>query len=88
MRNREEVVAERSPVVDDDVSIPYDAAARLAYDDWRRANNKKGAFNASKYAKFRVTYESITVANMAAKKAARESGMEPSLKELPSNADQ
>lgn len=57
----------------DDVSIPYDAAARLAYDEWRGVFDK-GDFNDERYPKFKANYEAITVANIKAKKAAKESG--------------
>jgi hypothetical protein len=58
---------------DVDVSIPYDAAARLEYDQWR-TNFKKGDFNDARYATFKANYEAITVSNVAAKKKAREEG--------------
>jgi hypothetical protein len=58
---------------DGDVSIPYDAAARLAYDDWRKEFNK-GAFDAKRYEQFKSNYEALTAANMAAKKNARDQG--------------
>lgn len=57
----------------DDVTIPYDAAARLAYDEWRGVFDK-GDFNDDRYPKFKANYEAITVANIKAKKAAKESG--------------
>jgi hypothetical protein len=56
-----------------DISIPYDAAARLAYDDWRAAFSK-GAFDETRFQNFKKNYEAITVANVVAKKNARESG--------------
>lgn len=59
-----------------DVSIPYDAAARLAYDEWR-AKYGKGAFDPVRYEAFRANYETITVANIAAKKKARDEGVDP-----------
>ena len=58
---------------DTDVSIPYDAAARLAYDQWRAEYNK-GDFDAARYETFKTNYETITVANVSAKKKAREEG--------------
>lgn len=61
-----------------DVSIPYDAAARLAYDDWRKEYNK-GAFDAKRYEAFRANYNAITIANVSAKKKARDTGDEPRL---------
>jgi Cathepsin propeptide inhibitor domain (I29) len=54
-----------------DVSVPYDAAARLAYDQWR-SQYDKGAFDAKRYESFKRNYETITVANVIAKKRARE----------------
>jgi len=61
-----------------DVSIPYDAAARLAYDEWRAQYNK-GDFDPKRYETFKTNYETITVANVAAKKKAREEGSTVSL---------
>jgi hypothetical protein len=58
---------------DVDVSIPYDAAARLEYDQWR-ATFDKGDFNDDRYTTFKANYEAITVSNVAAKKKAREEG--------------
>jgi hypothetical protein len=54
-----------------DVSIPYDAAARLAYDQWR-ADFNKGDFDATRFQIFKDNYEIITVANVKAKKKARD----------------
>jgi Cathepsin propeptide inhibitor domain (I29) len=59
--------------VGSDVSIPYDAAAQLAYDEWRTQYNK-GAFDEKRFANFKNNYETITVANVIAKKRAREEG--------------
>lgn len=64
-----------------DVSIPYDAAARLAYDQWRE-QYQKGDFDESRFVKFKANYEAITVANVRAKKVAREKGEEPTLLSL------
>ena len=63
-----------------DVSIPYDAAARLAYDEWR-AKYGKGDFDDARWPVFKANYEAISVANVAAKAQAREDGAEeaPSL---------
>lgn len=69
-----------------DVSVPYDAAARLAYDDWCKTYGK--SFDAARYEVFKENYEAITVMNVAAKKAARESGDDnPSLLALNEYAD-
>ena len=57
----------------DDLSIPYDAAVRKAYDEWRAQYNK-GAFDNARFNSFKANYEAITIANVMAKKAARESG--------------
>jgi hypothetical protein len=64
-----------------DVSIPYDAASRLAYDEWRE-QYQKGAFDDTRYQSFKTNYEAITVANVSAKKVAREKGEEPRLMSL------
>jgi hypothetical protein len=64
--------------VEVDVSIPYDAAARFAYDEWRDQYNK-GDFDAKRYESFQANYNAITVANVSAKKKARETGDEPRL---------
>jgi hypothetical protein len=69
-----------------DVSIPYDAAALLEYEKWR-AKFGKGAFDADKYAKFKVRYEAVTSSNMAAKKVARDTGTLPTLQDLSADAD-
>lgn len=58
---------------DDDVSVPYDAAARLAYDDWLQEFSK-GDFSEQRYQQFKTNYEALTSANMAAKKVARDEG--------------
>jgi len=57
----------------DDVSIPYDAAARLEYDKWRNDFNK-GDFDDGKYKSFKMNYEEITIANVIETKKARETG--------------
>lgn len=54
-----------------DVSIPYDSAARLSYDQWRK-EFKKGSFDEKRYNSFKANYETISVANVVAKKVARE----------------
>jgi hypothetical protein len=69
-----------------DVSIPYDSAARLAYDQWRAANGK-GDFDASKFETFKSNYLAIESANAAAKKKARDSGKKATLKTLGPDAD-
>jgi hypothetical protein len=70
-----------------DVSIPYDAAARLAYEEWRETYNK-GDFDDSNYEKFKDNYEVLTVANIAAAKKAKDAGVEePKRMELNEFAD-
>eukprot|EP00568_Trieres_chinensis_P011424 CAMPEP_0183308206 /NCGR_PEP_ID=MMETSP0160_2-20130417/20428_1 /TAXON_ID=2839 ORGANISM="Odontella Sinensis, Strain Grunow 1884" /NCGR_SAMPLE_ID=MMETSP0160_2 /ASSEMBLY_ACC=CAM_ASM_000250 /LENGTH=210 /DNA_ID=CAMNT_0025471991 /DNA_START=23 /DNA_END=655 /DNA_ORIENTATION=+ len=54
-----------------DVSIPYDAAARLAYDTWC-AENGKGGFDSKGYAQFKMIYEGMSVTEVIQKKYARE----------------
>jgi len=69
-----------------DVSVPYDAAARLAYDEWCETYGK--TFDAARYEVFRENYEAITVMNVSAKKVARESAdNNPSLLALNEYAD-
>ena len=56
-----------------DVSVPYDAAARLAYDEWRATYNK-GDFDAARFESFRSNYQILTVTNIAAAKKAKDAG--------------
>jgi hypothetical protein len=58
-----------------DLSIPYDAAARLAYDAWRKEYDK-GGFDEARYQNFKANYEAITVANIKSKRAAKEKGQD------------
>lgn len=76
-------MVQRSMVSDEvDLKIPYDAAARLAYDEWRAKYNK-GDFDETRYEVFKNNYEAITVANVVAKKKARdEDGDAPALMTL------
>ena len=70
-----------------DVSVPYDAAARLAYDEWRD-EYLKGQFDPVRYEAFKANYEAIAVMNVSAKKKAREAGDDsPSLLNLNEYAD-
>ncbi|KAL3793133.1 hypothetical protein HJC23_005635 [Cyclotella cryptica] len=55
-----------------DVSIEYDAAARLAYKDWCAKFGKDAS--ESKFETFKANYETVTVANVSAAKKARDSG--------------
>ena len=64
-----------------DVTIPYDAAARLAYDEWRQKNGMmdddattttSDDFDEQCYASFKIKYETMTVANVIAKRMERE----------------
>jgi len=54
-----------------DVSIPYDAAARLSFDEWRTKYGK-GEFNVDRFEAFKTNYEAVTVANVIAARVARE----------------
>jgi hypothetical protein len=51
-----------------DVSVPYDATFRQAYDAFRG----NAEFNADQYEKFKVTYSAMMVAQVTAKKYLRE----------------
>ena len=64
---------EMAAYTDTDVSIPYDAAARLAYDEWRAEYNK-GEFDSARYKTFKTNYETITIANVSSKKKSRDDG--------------
>ena len=55
------------------------AAARLAYDEWRQEYKDGAPFDAKRYPAFKQNYEAITIANVSAKKRARETGEEPRL---------
>lgn len=61
----------------DDVSIDYDAAAKLAYDEWRNTF-AKGDFSEDKFKAFKGNYEALTIANVKSAKKARETGTEAS----------
>jgi len=69
-----------------DVSIPYDAAAKLAYDEWREKYGK-GAYDAKKYEIFKQNYEAVVVANVIAAKDRREGKDAPPNMELDKLAD-
>lgn len=58
--------------VDVDVSVDYDAAAKLAYSDWCSKYGKEP--NDAKFATFKANYEALTVANVSAAKKARDDG--------------
>ena len=66
-----------------DTTVPYDAAARLAYTEWTRAYNKP--YDADRYETFRANYEAITVANVRAARVARDDGSEEAPKKLDLN---
>jgi hypothetical protein len=66
-----------------DTTIPYDAAARLAYTEWTRAYNKP--YDADRYETFKANYEAIAVANVKAARAARDAGDEEAPKKLDLN---
>lgn len=54
-----------------DVTIPYDAAARLAYDIWRD-ENEKGDFDEAAFDAFSKIYKTQAVATAVLKKASRD----------------
>ena len=54
-----------------DVSIPYDAAARLAYDNWR-VEQGKGDFDVETYKAFKEIYTQLAVTEVVVKKKSRE----------------
>lgn len=58
---------------DFDISIEYDAAAKLAYTEWREKFNK-GPFDQGRYPIFRANYEAISIANVISLKNARDTG--------------
>lgn len=85
--SRAAVGVDMSTETDSDVSIPYDAAAKLAYDNWRD-EYLKGEFDPIRYEAFKDNYEAITVLNVIAKKKARDEGTDsPSLLALNDYAD-
>ena len=63
-----------------DVSIPYDAACRLAYEDWKVKYGKttppeNDPLSAEeRYQQFRISYDRVTIANIVAKKKVRDAG--------------
>ncbi len=57
---------------DVDVSIDYDSAAKLAYNDWCDKFGKEA--NDAKFATFKANYEALTVANVSAAKKAQDDG--------------
>lgn len=54
----------------DQLAIPYDAASRLAYDAWCKANDE--TFNEGGYEHFRNVFNAKAVADATAKKLARD----------------
>lgn len=81
------VAVDMATATDSDVSIPYDAAAELAYDGWIKKYDKP--YDAQRYQVFLSNYKAITVMNVSAKKKARDdpdSGT-PSLLSLNEYAD-
>jgi len=68
----------KSPSVD--VSVPYDAACRLAYEEWKTKFGKTEPREddplsaEERFQQFRISYERVTIANIAAKKKVRDAG--------------
>ena len=63
-----------------DVSVPYDAACRMAYEEWKAKFGKTEPREddplsaEERFQQFRISYERVTVANIAAKKKVRDAG--------------
>ena len=63
-----------------DVSVPYDAACRLAYEEWKAKFGKTEPREddplsaEERFQQFRISYERVTIANVAAKKKVRDAG--------------
>lgn len=63
-----------------DVSVPYDAACRLAYEEWKAKFDKTEPREddplsaEERFQQFRISYERVTIANIAAKKKVRDAG--------------
>jgi len=55
-----------------DVSIPYDAAALLAYREMKLKLGKDDEIDRDEYARFKKLYETVVVADVTAKKKARD----------------
>jgi hypothetical protein len=56
-----------------DVSVPYDAAARLAFEQWKEKFGKiNDYFDSDRFEIFKANYEAITIANIIAKRQVRE----------------
>jgi len=71
LENGMDATATESPHVD--LTIEYDSAAKLAYDQWREQYDK-GDFDDERYDVFKANYETLTISNVVAAKQARESG--------------
>ena len=81
-----EMAAETDVSASSDVSIPYQAAAELAYKEWIAKYDRP--YDAGRYEVFLSNYNAITVMNVAAKKKARDTdGGKPSLLSLNEYAD-
>ena len=63
-----------------DVSVPYDAACRFAYEEWKAKFGKTEPREGDplsaeeRFQQFRISYERVTIANIAAKKKVRDAG--------------
>jgi DNA-nicking Smr family endonuclease len=60
------------PTTKVDLSIPYDAAAKLAYKEYLAANNKSEWGNEEEYEQFKQKYEEMSVAQVTYKKLQKE----------------
>lgn len=64
-------IEKAQPVAMIDVSIPYNAAARHSYNEW-----SSGKFDEATFQKFQAIYEEKVVAQVTAKKLARDYELE------------
>jgi len=71
---------------DVDLSIEYDAAAKIAYNQWRE-EYEKGDFDEDRYQSFKDNYEALTIMNVIGAKKARETGKVSKRRELNEYAD-
>lgn len=67
-----------------DLSIEYDAAAKLAYNEWL-TQYEKGEFDEVRYQSFRSNYEALSIANVIASKKARDENNSDELQKLTLN---
>lgn len=86
IRGQSHVVRSASESGSADLTIEYDAAAKLAYTEWREQYGK-GDFDSSRYDAFKANYEALTIANIIAAKEATASGEDYEMLDLNEFAD-